>query len=195
MLQAICLTSSLSLKKNPDKYTALCEAFAQRPANEYYPEYHVNMLKRHLKTIIQKNRRAFVFPYAMTKFHQRELQPYYEQLTLPDVPTNDKAQHNLFLRSKGFTALPQLLAVYPNGSIIDNYGEYIQTLKHLDPLCRVNMPQNIEVSRLQMICPNVARPSDEKNVDVRFRYFKRKVKLNCTFKSKIRSQLVWFFRK
>jgi len=137
-------------EENPENYTAVCEAFAQRPASEYYAEYHVDMLKRHLETITHQSRRSFVFPFLMTDFHQQELQPYSDLLALPDVPSNDKAQHNLFLRSKGFTALPQLLVVFPDGSVIDNYEQYVKTLKHLDLAFTINTPRNIEVSKRQV---------------------------------------------
>ena len=132
---------------DPDKYTALCELFALRSAKEFYPEYHVQMLKQHLETITKGSRLSFVYPFKMTKFHKQELGSYSDRLILPDVPTNDKAQHNLFLRSKGFTALPQLLAVFPDGSVTDKYEQYVEKLKDFDTACTASTAQNIEVGK------------------------------------------------
>ncbi|CAF1201052.1 unnamed protein product [Adineta ricciae] len=130
---------------NPSKYTEICERFAQRSPADFHPEYHIRMFKRHIDEILGDASRSFLFPYEMTEFHQQELQPYSDRLKLPDLPTNDKAKHNFFLRSQAFTALPKLLAVSPDGTIIDNYQQYIETLEHLDPIHTENTPQNIQV--------------------------------------------------
>jgi len=141
------LLELLSLfEKNPEKYTEICETFAQRSPNDFYPEYHVRMLKRHIDKVLEGANRSFVFPYEMTEFHQQELQSYSDRLKLPDIPTNDKAKHNFFLRSQAFTALPKLLAASPDGAIIDHYQQYINTLEHLDPVHTENTLQNIQVN-------------------------------------------------
>jgi hypothetical protein len=133
-------------EKDIEKYTEICESFAQRSPNDFNPAYHVHMLKRHIDKILEGVNRSFVFPYEMTEFHQQELQPYSDRIKLPDLPTNDKAKHNFFLRSQAFTALPKLLAASPDGTIIDNYQQYIETLEHLNPVHTENTPQNIEVN-------------------------------------------------
>jgi hypothetical protein len=133
-------------EKNPEKYSEICERFAQRSPNDFYPEYHVRMLKRHIEKIIEGVKRSFVFPYEMTEFHQQELQSYSDRLKLPDIPTNDKAKHNFFLRSQAFTALPKLLAASPDGTIIDHYQKYIKTLEQLDSVHTENTLQNIQVN-------------------------------------------------
>jgi hypothetical protein len=141
------LLELLSLfEKNSEKYTEICETFAQRSPDDFYPEYHVRMLKRHIDKVLEGVNRSFVFPYEMTEFHQQELQSYSDRLKLPDIPTNDKAKHNFFLRSQAFTALPKLLAASPDGTIIDHYQQYIKTLEHLDPVHTENTLQNIQVN-------------------------------------------------
>jgi hypothetical protein len=141
------LLELLSLfEKNSEKYTEICETFAQRSPDDFYPEYHVRMLKRHIDKVLEGVNRSFVFPYEMTEFHQQELQSYSDRLKLPDIPTNDKAKHNFFLRSQAFTALPKLLAASPDGTIIDHYQQYINTLEHLDPVHTENTLQNIQVN-------------------------------------------------
>jgi hypothetical protein len=87
-------------EKNLYKYNEICETFAQRSADEFLPEYHVNMLKRHFNEITKDVNHSFVFPYEMTEFHQNELQVYSDRLSLPDLAINDKAKHNLYLKSK-----------------------------------------------------------------------------------------------
>jgi hypothetical protein len=131
---------------NSQTYTNICESFAQRSPNDFHPEYHVRMLKRHIEKIIDGANRSFVFPYEMTEFHQQELQSYSDRLKLPDIPTNDKAKHNFFLRSQAFTALPKLLAASPDGTIIDHYQQYIKTISQLDPIHTENTPENIQVN-------------------------------------------------
>jgi hypothetical protein len=104
------------------------------------------MLQRHIETITLGSKRSFVFPYEMTPIHQQELQAYSDRLKLPDIPTNDKAKHNLFLRSKGFNDLPILLAVSSSGTLIDNYEQYIKTFEHIDSVHTENTPHNVEVN-------------------------------------------------
>ncbi|CAF4594834.1 unnamed protein product [Rotaria sp. Silwood1] len=134
-----------TFEKNAKEYIDICETFAQRSPNDFYPEYYIQMLKRHIDKITEDAHRSFVFPYEMTEFHYQELQSYSDRLKLPDIPTNDKAKHNFFLRSQAFTALPKLLAVSPDGTIIDHYQQYIKTLEHLDSTCTENTSENIEI--------------------------------------------------
>ena len=130
-------------EKNLNKYIELCELFAQRSLKDFSPEYHIQMLKRHLNEITKGINHSFVFPYEMTEYHQNELQPYSDRLTLPDLPINDKAKHNLYLKSKGFNSLPILIAVSTNGTLIDNYQQYIETIEHLDLIHTDNTLENI----------------------------------------------------
>ncbi|CAF1132284.1 unnamed protein product [Adineta steineri] len=132
-------------EKNIYKYNEICELFAQRSLNDYYPEYHVYMLKRHIYEITKNCHHSFVFPYEMTKFHQNELQSFSNLLTLPDLPINDKAKHNLFLKSKGFNSLPILIAVAANGQLIDNYQQYIQIVEGNNSIYTKNTSENIEL--------------------------------------------------
>jgi len=130
------------------QYTNICEQFARRSPTEFYPEYHIRMLKRHMEQIIEGIDRSFVFPYEMTEFHQQELQAYADRLKLPDIPTNDKAKHNFFLRSQAFTALPKLLAATPDGTIIDHYQQYTRAIEQLDSVHTKNTKENIQVKRI-----------------------------------------------
>ncbi|CAF4094867.1 unnamed protein product [Adineta steineri] len=127
------------------KYTEICESFAQRSSKDFYPEYHVQILKRHIDKILEGVNRSFVFPYEMTEFHQEQLQCYSDRLKWPNIPSNDKAKHNFFLRSQAFTALPKLLAASPDGTIINNYQQYIETLEHFDSIHTENTLSNIQV--------------------------------------------------
>jgi hypothetical protein len=131
-------------EKNFFKYNELCELFAQRSIDEFYPEYHVQMLKRHFDEITKGIKHSFVFPYEMTEYHRNELQAYSHCLSLPDIPNNDKAKHSLFLKSKGFNSLPILIAVSTDGKLIDNYQEYIQIIEGLTPINRENNFENIQ---------------------------------------------------
>jgi hypothetical protein len=133
-------------ENNPKQYTEICETFVQRSPNDFHPDFHVRTLKKHIEKILEGVNRSFIFPYEMTEFHRQELQSYADRLKFPDMPTNDKAKHNFFLRSQAFTALPKLLAASPDGTIIDNYQQYIKTLEHLDPIHTENTSQNIQVN-------------------------------------------------
>ncbi|CAF1181611.1 unnamed protein product [Adineta steineri] len=132
-------------EKSSENYANLCEEFAQQFSKAFYPKYHVDMLQRHIETITQGTKQSFVFPFEMTKIHLEALLPYSDRLKLPDMPTNDKAKHNLFLRAKGFNCLPKLLAVSPNGSLIDNYEQYIDALKQCKLEHTENTLYNIEI--------------------------------------------------
>lgn len=150
------LLELLSIFENdPQNYTHICETFAQRSPGEFYPQYHIQVLKRHLEKIIEDVHRSFVFPYEMTEFHQQELQSYSDRLKLPDIPTNDKAKHNFFLRSQAFTALPKLLAAAPDGTIIDHYQQYIDTIEKLDTMHTENTAENIRVKMRPFFVSNM----------------------------------------
>jgi hypothetical protein len=133
-------------QNDSNKYTEICETFAQRSPNHFDSQYHIQTLKKHIDKIVKGVNRSFVFPYEMTELHQQELQAYSDRIKLPDMPTNDKAKHNFFLRSQAFTALPKLLAASPDGTIIDHYQKYIETIEHLDPVHTENTSQNVEVN-------------------------------------------------
>ncbi|CAF0871580.1 unnamed protein product [Rotaria sordida] len=130
---------------NPKQYTTLCEEFAQQSSKEFYPLYHVHMLKRHFEIITKDVRRSFVFPYDMTGLHQRELKMYSDRLSLPDISKNDKARHHFVLKSKGFTALPRMIAAAAEGSLIESYEEYTKILKKLNTTHTKNTRNNIEI--------------------------------------------------
>ncbi|CAF4382822.1 unnamed protein product, partial [Adineta steineri] len=110
----------------------VCEKFVERSPAEFYPEYHVRMVQRHFETIMKDVRRSFVFPYDMNKWHQDEIGSYSDRLYFPDVSNNDKAQHHFFLRSNGFTALPRLIAVSIDGSLIENYQELMKNMEQVE---------------------------------------------------------------
>ncbi|CAF0868157.1 unnamed protein product [Adineta steineri] len=141
-----CLYELIRLfQDNPQRYTILCEEFAQRCPKEFYPEYHIYMLKRHFETITKNSRRSFVFPYHMTEWHQLQLENYSDRLLLPDIPKNDKAEHHFLLKSDGFTALPQMIAVSVDGTLIEDYDGYIENVEQLDPAKTKNTSKNIEI--------------------------------------------------
>jgi hypothetical protein len=131
-------------EKNLPKYIEICELFAQRSLEDFHPEYHIQMLKRHFNEFTKGINHSFVFPYEMTEYHQNELQSYSDHLSLPDLPINDKAKHNLFLKSKGFNSLPILIAVSADGSLIDDYQDYIRIVEHLDPIHTENTIENVD---------------------------------------------------
>ena len=73
----------------------------------------------------------FVFPYEMSPVHKQLLQSYANKFILPDIPSMDKAEHNLLLRSHEFQDIPFLLAVSSDGTIIHDYDSYSKALNHL----------------------------------------------------------------
>lgn len=133
-------------EKDQIKYENICEEFAQQTLSEFHPEYHIELLQRHIETITKDIQRSFVFPFEMTELHQKKLQAYSDRLKMSEIPSNDKAKHNFFLRTKGFDALPRLLAVSPNGTLVDNYDQYREALKNVDPKDLEKEPHNIQVS-------------------------------------------------
>ena len=69
-----------------------------------------------------------VFPYEMSSVHKQILQSYANKFILPDIPSMDKAEHNLLLRSHEFQDIPFLLAVSSDGTIINDYTTRIAKL-------------------------------------------------------------------
>jgi hypothetical protein len=99
-------------ERSVEEYTELCLKYMTissfRP--EFSSQYHVEQLKKYANEIfdyIQNKRRTLVFPFEVTPYHVQELSNN-TRLILPDLPTNDKAEHNFVLRHCGFTKLPQL---------------------------------------------------------------------------------------
>ncbi|CAF3764191.1 unnamed protein product [Rotaria magnacalcarata] len=129
----------------PEQYKTLCEEIAQQTPKDLYPKYHIDMLKRNMEVITKDVQQSFVFPYDMTELHRRELQKYSDRLSLPDISNNDKAQHHFFLKSKGFTDLPRLIAVSVDDSLIDTYEEYTNVIKRRNIYQTINSPRNIEI--------------------------------------------------
>jgi hypothetical protein len=99
-------------ERSLDEYTELCLKYMTNPTFRpvFTSEYHVDQLKKYANEIldnIQNKRRTLVFPFEVTPYHVQELSSN-TRLILPDLPTNDKAEHNFVLRHCGFTKLPQL---------------------------------------------------------------------------------------
>lgn len=113
--------------ENESEYTAVCEQFAQRSSSELIPSFrfHLDSIKRHLNTLTYNSQRIFVYPYQMMKEHKEELEPYSNKLILPDIPSDDKADHHFLLQSHNFPDLLNTLGVASDGTIIDNYERYV----------------------------------------------------------------------
>jgi len=129
---------------NPSAYFQLCEQFAARSLDDFSPDYHLKFLKKYFNHFTKDIQHTFVFPYEMTEYHQEQLKQYSHLISLPDAPINDKAKHNLFLRSKGFNSLPILIAVAANGQLIDNYQDYISITQGRTPINTDNNLDNIK---------------------------------------------------
>lgn len=97
-------------EKNADDYVRLCRESPQQRA-QFYDEFHIDQLKENLPFICADAQRSFVFPFETMPFH-RDALARYPQLVLADVPTIDKAKHNLLLRQQQFTELPNLLVTF-----------------------------------------------------------------------------------
>jgi hypothetical protein len=100
-------------EKSSNEYTELCLKYATIPTFRpvFTSEYHVEQLKKYANDIfnnIKNKRRTLIFPFEVTPYHIQELSND-KRFILPDLPTNDKAEHNFVLRQGGFTKLPQLL--------------------------------------------------------------------------------------
>ena len=133
-------------ENNTKQYTEICETFAQRSPDGFQLDSHIRIFKKHIEKILEGVNRSFVFPYEMTEVHRQEFQSYSDRLKFPDVPDNDKAKHNFFLRSQAFTALPKLVAAAPDGTLIRNYEQYNKVLEHIDPVHTENKSENIQVN-------------------------------------------------
>jgi hypothetical protein len=130
--------------ENEREYTAVCERFAQRPSSQLIPSFgfHLDSIKRHLDTLTRDSQRTFVYPYQMMKEFKEELEPYSNKLTLPDIPSDDKADHHFLLQSQNFADLLVTLAIASDGTVIDNYATYL-TASQTE--CRKKTPENVQV--------------------------------------------------
>ena len=113
--------------QNEPEYTAVCERFAQRPSAQLIPSFrfHLDSIHRHLDILTHDSQRTFVYPYQMVKEFKEELKPYSNKLILPDIPSDDKADHHFLLQSHNFADLLVTLAVASDGTVIDNYETYL----------------------------------------------------------------------
>ncbi len=128
------------------KYTEICERFAQRPSSQIIPTFcfHLDLIKRHFDALTQDSKRTFVYPYQMTKELKEELgEPYANKFTLPDVPSDDKADHHFLLQSHDFPDLLVTLGVSPNGTIIDDYPTYLNARRECTAERRKKTPENV----------------------------------------------------
>jgi hypothetical protein len=113
--------------ENEPEYKAVCERFAQRPSSQLIPSFHfhLDLIQRHLDTLTRDSQRTFVYPYQMVKEHKEKLEPHSNKLTLPDIPSDDKADHHFLLQSHNFPDLLVTLAVASDGTVIDKYETYL----------------------------------------------------------------------
>ncbi|CAF1496242.1 unnamed protein product [Didymodactylos carnosus] len=80
----------------------------------------------------------------MTKELKEELgEPYANKLTLPDVPSDDKADHHFLLQSHDFSDLLFTLGVSPNGTIIEDYPTYLNARRDGTAERRKKTPENV----------------------------------------------------
>ena len=98
---------------DPKAYERLCRQYCTA-YTEFPDDYHVQELKRHMDIIIRDATRSLVFPFETKQMHREQLSGY-AHLVLPDVPTEDKAEHNFLLRKHGFTDLPRMLVSFVSG--------------------------------------------------------------------------------
>ena len=131
-------------ERDPSNYIQLCRKFTERSPDDFYPEYHIDFLKKYFDQLNENVRCSLFFPYEMTHYHQDQLKCFSDRLKLPDLPVNDKAKHNLFLKSKGFNSLPIMIAVASDGTLIDNYEDYCRVVNNLDAFQMENNSDNIE---------------------------------------------------
>jgi hypothetical protein len=78
----------------------------------------------------------------MVKEHKDELEPYSNKLILPDVPSDDKADHHFLLQSRNFPDLLVTLGVGSDGTVIDNYETYL-TVSQSER--RKKTPENVQL--------------------------------------------------
>jgi hypothetical protein len=130
--------------ENEPEYTAVCERFAQRPSSQLIPSFrfYLDLIKRHFDTLTRDSQRTFVYPYQMLKEYKEELKPYTNKLTLPDIPSDDKADHHFLLQSHNFPDLLVTLAVASDGTVIDNYATYL-TASQTER--RKTTPENVRI--------------------------------------------------
>jgi hypothetical protein len=99
--------------RDPKAYERLCRHYCTSKT-EFPDDYHVQELKRHMDAITRDATRSLVFPFETKEMHREQLSGY-AHLVLPDVPTEDKAEHNFLLRKHGFTDLPRMLVSFVKG--------------------------------------------------------------------------------
>ena len=97
-------------ENNVNDYIDLCRTSPQK-RKEFYDEFHIDQLKENLQLICADAQHSFVFPFETMQLH-RDALAHYPQLVLADVPTIDKAKHNLLLRQHHFSELPNLLVSF-----------------------------------------------------------------------------------
>ncbi len=100
----------LLYEQDTEEYTRLCKQ-CYSSLIPFTNDFHVHELKRHLDVITRNGTRSLVFPFETMEIHRCELANYIH-LVLPDIPTNDKAKHNLLLRKHDFNELPDLLVSF-----------------------------------------------------------------------------------
>ena len=129
---------------NETEYTVVCERFAQRSPAQLIPSFrfHLDSIKRHLETLTRHSQRTFVYPYQMLKEYKDELGPYSNKLTLPDIPSDDKADHHFLLQSHGFADLLVTLGIASDGTVIDDYATY-HTASQTER--RKKTPENVKI--------------------------------------------------
>ncbi|CAF0939101.1 unnamed protein product [Adineta steineri] len=130
--------------KNEAEYTAVCERFAQRPSDQIIPSFrfHLDLIQRHLDIITRNSQCTFVYPYQMLKEYKEELKPYSNKLILPDVPSDDKANHHFLLKSHKFPELLITVGIASDGTTIDDYKTYVTASKTER---RKKTPENVKI--------------------------------------------------
>jgi hypothetical protein len=77
----------------------------------------------------------------MLKEYKEALKMHSDKLILPDIPSDDKADHHFLLQSKNFPDLLVTLGVASDGTVIDNYDAYLTASK--TERCK-KTPENVQ---------------------------------------------------
>ncbi|CAF4922820.1 unnamed protein product [Rotaria sp. Silwood1] len=128
-------------QQDPKEYTRLCKQ-CHSFLIPFTDDFHAQEFKRHFDVITGDATCSLVFPFETMEMHRQEL-ANYTNVVLPDIPTMDKAKHNFLLRKHGFKDLPQLLMVFIDGSVIDEYDKYITAMACLSPSDTLHIPENV----------------------------------------------------
>ncbi|CAF0878760.1 unnamed protein product [Rotaria sordida] len=128
-------------QQDPKEYTRLCKQ-CHPSLVSFTDDFHVQEFKRHFDVITRDATRSLVFPFETMEMHRQEL-ANYTNIILPDIPTIDKAKHNFLLRKHGFNDLPQLLMVFIDGSVIDEYESYIAAMARLSSSDTLHVSENV----------------------------------------------------